>query len=128
MRIGEVATRSGVSVRSLRYYEEQQLLSATRSAGGQRHYADGAIERVRLIQLLYAAGLSSRTIQDLLPCVDSGVSTEHSQALLLSERAKIDRQLADLGEARAKLDEIIELAAASSQPCVYATPGTAKVA
>jgi DNA-binding transcriptional MerR regulator len=128
MRIGEVAARSGVSVRSLRYYEERQLLNSTRSSSGQRHYGDGAIERVRLIQLLYAAGLSSTTIQELLPCVDSGVSTEHSQALLLSERAKIDRQIADLAEARSKLDEIIQSAADSAQPCVHATAETTKVA
>ena len=38
MRIGELAARSGVSVRALRYYEEQDLLISTRSASGQRHY------------------------------------------------------------------------------------------
>lgn len=34
MRIGEVAERAGVSVRALRYYEEQRLLGATRTGGG----------------------------------------------------------------------------------------------
>lgn len=37
MRIGEVAAKAGVSVRALRYYEEQDLLDASRSSGGQRH-------------------------------------------------------------------------------------------
>jgi len=122
MRIGEVATRSGVSVRSLRYYEEQQLLHSTRSSSGQRHYGDEAIERVQLIQLLYAAGLSSKTIQDLLPCVETGISTAESQALLWAERQRIDRQLADLTAARAKLDEIIEIASDPSQPCSHSVP------
>lgn len=115
-------------MRSLRYYEEQHLLRSTRSSSGQRHYADTAIERVRLIQLLYAAGLSSRTIQDLLPCVDSGVATEHTQALLLSERAKIDRQMADLAEARSRLDEIIKIASDSSQSCTHTAAETPEVA
>lgn len=38
MRIGEVAKKAGVSVRALRYYEEQDLLPAERSSGGQRQY------------------------------------------------------------------------------------------
>ncbi|MBT0773122.1 MerR family transcriptional regulator [Kineosporia sp. J2-2] len=117
MRIGELATRSGVSVRSLRYYEEQNLLAATRSTSGQRHYGDTAVERVQLIQLLYAAGLSSKTIQDLLPCVETGVSDAYSQALLLAERDRIDRQMADLAAARRKLDEIIDIAVDPTQPC-----------
>lgn len=75
MRIGELASRTGVSVRALRYYEEQGLLVAERSASGQRHYPDGAVDRVNLIQQLYAAGLSSRTIVDLLPCVIDGNAT-----------------------------------------------------
>jgi DNA-binding transcriptional MerR regulator len=129
MRIGEVAARSGVSVRSLRYYEEQLLLDSTRSSSGQRHYSDTAVERVQLIQTLYAAGLSSKTIQDLLPCVISGISGPEDQALLRAERRRIDQQMADLATARAKLDEIIELASDPSQPCAYSVPkATANVA
>ena len=61
MRIGELAEKSGVSVRSLRYYEEQSLLHSSRSESGQRLYLAAAVGRVILIQRLYAAGLSSRT-------------------------------------------------------------------
>ncbi|ANS63134.1 transcriptional regulator, MerR family [Streptomyces lincolnensis] len=52
MRIGEVAEQAGVSVRALRYYEEQGLLGSMRTSGRQRQYADGAVERVRMIQQL----------------------------------------------------------------------------
>ena len=47
MRIGELATKAGVSVRALRYYEEQGLLASIRSPRGQRLYADEAADRVR---------------------------------------------------------------------------------
>ena len=40
MRIGELSKRTGVSSRSLRYYEEQGLLTSSRSDAGQRHYSD----------------------------------------------------------------------------------------
>ncbi|MFI8089388.1 MerR family transcriptional regulator [Streptomyces sp. NPDC086080] len=112
MRIGELAARSGVSVRSLRYYEEQGLLTSTRSAGGQRHYADDEVERVAFIQRLYAAGLSSRTIVELLPCVDAP-SEEHSDAALertAEERDRISEHIADLARTRDALDALMTVA------------------
>ena len=73
MRIGELSERASVSVRALRYYEEQGLLTAERSASGQRHYAEPAVERVRLIQHLYAAGLDwSRPVGLLVYADGSG--------------------------------------------------------
>ncbi|HSU08703.1 MAG TPA: MerR family transcriptional regulator [Pseudonocardia sp.] len=46
-----------------------------RTAGGQRTYADDAVERVELIQLLFAAGVPSATVVKLLPCIYSGTTT-----------------------------------------------------
>jgi DNA-binding transcriptional MerR regulator len=116
MRIGEVAAAAGVSTRALRYYEERDLLLAERTAGGQRTYSEAAVDRVRLIQQLYAAGLSSRVIADLLPCVHSGVATPAQLALLAAERDRIDRQAAELVRARDRLDAVLAAAAASAGP------------
>lgn len=115
VRIGEVAAKTGVSVRALRYYEEQNLLTSQRSASGQRQYTEGAVERVRLIQQLYAAGLSSKVIVDLLPCVDTGVATPATIARLSVERDRIDAQVRDLTETRDRLDAVIAAARDSSQ-------------
>jgi DNA-binding transcriptional MerR regulator len=109
MRIGELATKSGVSVRALRYYEEQGLLAADRSDSGQRHYPEPAVDRVQLIQMLYGAGLSSRTIVELLPCVDAKVNTPESRARLAAERARIDEQISGLIRTRDRLDAVIAL-------------------
>jgi DNA-binding transcriptional MerR regulator len=109
MRIGELAARAGVSVRSLRYYEEQGLLTSTRSPSGQRHYTDAEVERVVFIQRLYAAGLSSSTIVDLLPCVESP-SQEASQASferMSEERDRITAHLEELVRTRDALDGLI---------------------
>lgn len=107
MRIGEVAQRSGVSVRALRYYEEQGLLHSERSPGGQRHYADSAVDRVRFIQNLYAAGLGSKAVLRILPCMDHGVLTDEMQERLLQERARVQAQLEELTATRDKLDDVI---------------------
>ncbi|XVQ08091.1 MerR family transcriptional regulator [Spirillospora sp. CA-255316] len=108
MRIGELAARSGVSVRALRYYEEQRLLESSRTSGGQREYPETAVDRVRLIQQLYAAGLPSRTIVDLLPCVSTGMATQEMLDKIMSERGRIAERIEELGEALAKLDRVIE--------------------
>ncbi|MEW2516859.1 MerR family transcriptional regulator [Actinacidiphila alni] len=112
MRIGELAARAGVSVRSVRYYEEQGLLSSVRSGSGQRHYTDEEVERVAFIQRLYSAGLSSRTIAELLPCVDSP-SEEHSEAALermAQERDRLSAHIDDLVRTRDTLDKLMDTA------------------
>jgi len=114
MRIGEVAARSGVSTRALRYYEEQRLLAAERTDGGQRQYGEDVVERVRLIQRLYAAGLNSKAVGELLPCVHTGVATPAMLARLQAERERIDRQVGELAETRDRLDRVIAVARANA--------------
>jgi DNA-binding transcriptional MerR regulator len=107
MRIGELAASAGVSVRALRYYEEQSLLVSERSPSGQRHYPDSAVGHVRLIQQLYAAGLPSRSIRELLPCVVDGAATPELLGRLAAERDRIDRHIGDLVSTRDRLDTVI---------------------
>ncbi|MCF6468468.1 MerR family transcriptional regulator [Nonomuraea sp. MG754425] len=111
MRIGEVAERAGVSVRALRYYEEQGLVVAARGAGGQRDYSDSDVERVKFIQLLYAAGLPSKAILHILPFLDTLVATLEMTQRLTKERDRIQARLHDLTRARDRLDELIGFAA-----------------
>jgi DNA-binding transcriptional MerR regulator len=113
MRIGELATRTGVSVRALRYYEEQNLLASDRSPSGQRYYSDSAVDRVRLIQQLYASGLPSKSISELLPCVVNGEATPELLDRLSAERDRIDSQIGDLVSARDRLDTVIATATAN---------------
>ncbi|MEV4341931.1 MerR family transcriptional regulator [Streptomyces sp. NPDC049590] len=121
MRIGELARRTGVSERSLRYYEKEGLLSARRTPGGHREYAETAVDRVRRIQELYAAGLCSSKIAELLPYMrDSDgrpvrTADEYLVGELTVERARIDRMIQDLQRSRAVLDTVIEAAARSRE-------------
>jgi DNA-binding transcriptional MerR regulator len=110
MRIGDVAQRAGVSTRALRYYEEQGLLTSERTSTGQRIYAPSAVERVKLIQQFFTAGLPSRTIQQVLPCVDSGRASPEVFAVLEAERRRITEAMADLAAAREALDRMIDIA------------------
>ncbi|MFD5145165.1 MerR family transcriptional regulator [Streptomyces sp. NPDC058401] len=131
MRIGELAARTGVSERSLRYYETQGLLVSDRTPGGHRDYTERAVDRVIRIQELYAAGLHSAKIGQILPCMrdaDGGPNVRATPALvaeLATERDRIDRLIADLLRSREVLDEVIEAAtglpAGTSEPMASET-------
>ena len=110
MRIGDVAIRAGVSTRALRYYEEQGLLESERTPSGQRTYPESAIERVKLIQQFFTAGLPSRVVLQLLPCVDSGQASPEVFEILEAERDRITAAMADLAAARDALDRMIHIA------------------
>ncbi|MEP7762402.1 MerR family DNA-binding transcriptional regulator [Sanguibacter sp. 25GB23B1] len=62
LRIGELAVATGVSARSLRYYEQQGLIVSTRTPAGHRRYDAGTVDTVVRVQELYAAGLCSTKI------------------------------------------------------------------
>nr|WP_089955610.1 MerR family transcriptional regulator [Lentzea xinjiangensis] len=111
MRIGELARRTGVSARSLRYYEQQGLVHSTRSVGGQRHYAATEVTRIEIIRRLFEAGLSSRVIARLMPCVDTGSTdvAEDAFATMLSERDRLTADITRLLGARDVLDELIDI-------------------
>jgi DNA-binding transcriptional MerR regulator len=70
MRIGELAARTGVSRRSLRYYEQHGLLRADRTANGWRSYPEAAVDRARRIAGLLDTGLTIEGVRRLAPCLD----------------------------------------------------------
>jgi DNA-binding transcriptional MerR regulator len=111
MRIGTLAERTGVSVRALRYYEEQGLVVADRSRNGHRQYPESAVERVKFIQLLYTAGLASKAILPILPFLDTLVATPQMTRRLMEERDRLQAKIHDLTRAHDRLDELIDLAA-----------------
>lgn len=96
-------------MRSLRYYEEQGLLVSTRTPSGQRLYVEGDVARVAFIQCMYAAGLSSRTIVELLPCSESPspANSEAAHARLVEERERLAEHIEQLRVSLASVDRMI---------------------
>ncbi|MEV0025107.1 MerR family transcriptional regulator [Streptomyces atroolivaceus] len=128
MRIGELAARAGVSVRSLRYYEQRGLLTSTRTPSGQRQYTEHDVDRVRFIQGLYAANLSSSTIAELMPCRETP-SKHNSDATLermARERERITAQIDDLLRARDTLDRMVVTARAHRESLIHPETGAGK--
>ncbi|TXS49423.1 MerR family transcriptional regulator [Streptomyces sp. OR43] len=110
MRIGELSARTGASRRSLRYYEEQGLLVSSRSPSGQRHYEDEHVRRVHLVRAFLAAGMSSGTIVEMVPCMTEPSEDRARQALEIMdrERARLSEDIDGLAAARDALDHLIK--------------------
>jgi DNA-binding transcriptional MerR regulator len=69
VQIGELSRRTGVSIRMLRYYEEEGLLEPGRRESGYREFGAAEEQLVRRIRMLSEAGLKLDAIRTLLPCV-----------------------------------------------------------
>lgn len=112
MRIGELSRRTSVSQRSLRYYEEQGLLTPTRLPNGYRDYDERTVTTVRRIQILLSAGLGTSAVAEILPCaVDNTVVLAGKCPELIDglakERRRINTAIDDLIAARDILDSLI---------------------
>jgi DNA-binding transcriptional MerR regulator len=107
VRIGELARLTGVSPRSLRWYGEQSLLRETRTGGGHREYDDDAVDRVRAIQALFAAGVPARHVAGMLPCLSTGATCPATVERLEQERTRLRAQAAGLAATLERLDEVV---------------------
>jgi len=106
--IAEMCERTGLSPRTIRYYEEIGLLPGVRRrAGGRRVYGPDELERLDFIHRLKALGLSLAEIRDLNAVHAIGGSTsamlERLGDLLQLHLEDVDRRIESLAELRADL-------------------------
>jgi DNA-binding transcriptional MerR regulator len=114
MRIGELAERTGTSRRLLRYYEERGLIASTRCANGYRDYDERLVDRVLQIRGLLDAGLPTRIIKQILPCLDKPRAiyfpdaTPEMLATLEQERDRMTARVACLTRNRDAISEYLD--------------------
>jgi MerR family transcriptional regulator, copper efflux regulator len=106
-QIGQVADRVGVSLRTVRYYEEQGLLvPETRTSGGFRLYSDDQIERLELIKQMKPLGFTVEETRALLEARDA----LHNRSAPSDEREAATASLRDFAAAAAQRCEELSLA------------------
>jgi DNA-binding transcriptional MerR regulator len=105
MRIGALATMSGLNAQTIRYYESLDLLpEPDRTPSGYRDYGVEVAERLRFIRDAQACGLSLGEVQTLLAMKDAGQATcGHTLSFLERHIAEIDGQIERLQAARAEM-------------------------
>ena len=109
MKIGQLARRTGISTKAIRYYEELGVLpEPERAPNGYRVYDPAAADRITFIQDAQSAGLSLMEIQAILELRDAGESTcAHVIASLeihLRELVRTRRRLTDIIDQAKSLD------------------------
>ncbi|MDD2161910.1 MULTISPECIES: MerR family transcriptional regulator [Pseudomonas] len=108
MKIGELATRSGLAPSRIRFYEASGLLSAQRQANGYRRYPEQALHTLGIISCAQQAGFSLEEIRRLLPQTESqGLGHAELLASLQRKVVEIEAMQQRLLENKAQLLTII---------------------
>lgn len=104
--IAEVARRTGVSARALRFYEARGLLQPLRTAAGRRHYGPGELATLHQILVLKRAGLTLAQVQRLLASrtLDLAGLIDAQLAILEQQAAAIERSRALLRETKSRVE------------------------
>jgi len=102
MTIGQLASQTGVSTKTIRYYEDIGVMpEAARATNGYRTYDPSDIDRLEFIRDAQAAGLSLTEIISVLELRNRGESScSHVIALVEQHLTDLDRQIAILERTR----------------------------
>jgi MerR family transcriptional regulator, redox-sensitive transcriptional activator SoxR len=124
LTIGELAARSGLATSALRYYEEQGLISAERTVGGQRRYRRAVLRRIAFVRAARQVGLSleeARVALAELPEDRTPNATEWARVARSWQR-RIDEQIAALERLRGRLTGCIGCGCLSLARCRLYNP------
>jgi DNA-binding transcriptional MerR regulator len=112
VKIGELAGRTGVPVKTLRYYEQIGVIDhPARTPSGYREYGDEVIDRLAFIRASQSIGFTLGEIREVLAFRDRGeVPCGHVLELLRHHRAESARRIAALELVRESLDDLVDRA------------------
>ncbi len=116
MHIGELAERTGLSLRTIRHYDDVGILPATsRTEGGFRVYTEYDLERLMVIRRMKPLGFTLEEMTDLLAVLDAlQVEKDETAAAELRARLAVFRDTAverraKMVETLARADEFIDV-------------------
>ena len=121
MRIGELAERTGVATRLIRYYEQQGLLSADRLPNGYRTYSETHVERIERVAGLVQAGVPTRLVKVLLEAeaacaLERPTCSAEVATLLAEELVGLEKRIACLSRSRDTIRQFLAQVSASPAP------------
>jgi MerR family copper efflux transcriptional regulator len=118
MRIGEVAERSGVPAKTIRYYEDIGLIeSAARTGSGYRDYGRHDLETLRFIARARGLGFTVAQVQELLALWrDRQRSSAQVKQVAVDHLERIDRKIEELQSMRHVLSDLVERCHGDERP------------
>lgn len=110
MQIGELAARSGVTTKTIRFYEQAGVLpEPARTHGGYRDYGDEFIDRLEFVRRAQAAGLTLRQVRQILAIRDRGdAPCAHVQGVLQDRLDQVRAHIAELIALETHLEHLLE--------------------
>lgn len=110
MLIGDVARTTGVTAKTIRFYEAEGLLHPPqRTGGGYRDYDPSVLNRISFIRQAQSAGLTLRQIKEVVALRDDGqIPCKHVAVLV---EGRLDQVKARLHELQRTHDELVALRA-----------------
>lgn len=109
MNIGQASHTTSLPAKTIRYYEEIELVKPGRAANGYRDYADADIHRLAFVQRSRSLGFTIEECRLLLSLYeDKERASADVKALALEKIAKIDRKLEELKSLKATLKSLAE--------------------
>jgi DNA-binding transcriptional MerR regulator len=115
LRIGDAATRSGVTRDTIRFYERAGLLAVPRRTTARHRTYDGkALDRIRLVRQLQNCGLTISDIKEIvfLEAADRPVASKRLIEILRSRLTFLEERIADMEQCRHRLIEVLREVAA----------------
>ena len=125
--IGELAKRSGITASALRFYENENLIKSTRSAGKQRQFTRDILRRLAFIRVAQTVGLSLDEIKTALATLPEQRTPTKKDWERLSRawRPLLQQRIDTLSELRDKLTSCIGCGCLSLQKCALYNPDDA---
>ncbi len=125
LTVGEVATRSGVAVSAIHFYESKGLIKAWRTSGNQRRYPREVLRRVAVIRVAQRVGMPLSAIREALLSLPANRTPTARDWGLLSKRwrSEIDGRIERLIKLRDQLSSCIGCGCLSLDSCPLYNPG-----
>ncbi|MBT0773081.1 redox-sensitive transcriptional activator SoxR [Kineosporia sp. J2-2] len=127
LSIGELVQRSGLAASALRFYEREGLITATRTAGGQRRYERAVLRRLAFVRAARSVGLSLDEVREALAGLPASRTPTKADwtAISRSWSRRLDEQIEALVALRDKLDSCIGCGCLSLARCRISNAGDA---
>ena len=108
MRIGQLAELTGLTDRTIRYYERIGILTDPgRTASGYRDYEPDTVDRLRFVRGAQTAGFTLEEIRGVLDLRDGGMAPcSHVETLIADKLREVDVRLAELRDTQSNLLEL----------------------
>ncbi|MAY61104.1 MAG: Cu(I)-responsive transcriptional regulator [Rhizobiales bacterium] len=117
MNIGDVARSTGLPAKTIRYYEDIDLVTPARASNGYREYVEQDVHRLSFIQRARSLGFSIDECRLLLSLYnDKQRASSDVKSLALAKIDEIDRKIEELGSLRSTLKTLADHCHGNSRP------------